>query len=432
MSDSEESVPPLSKKQRVFTQVQNDGSGDEMDEISSTTSTKEEESSRSDTPTLVSRRMGSIGRMKKGWKKCKLQYKCTNFLKEDHGQPIFGIQVNMNVRDGEPVMFATTGCNRVTIYECLDNGKVKVLQAYIDPANDENFYCCAWSYDEVGQPLLAAAGLRGIVRIISPLAMQCIKHFIGHGNAVNELKFHPRDPNLLLSVSKDHTLRIWNIKTDLCVMILGGVDGHRDEVLSADFNIDGSRIVSCGMDHSLKMWKIDTEMFRDAVHASYTYNPAKSNTPFPTVSNHFPDFSTRDIHRNYVDCVKWLGNFVLSKSCENSIICWKPGSLDYTDTNIKASDNTVSILHRFEYRECEIWYMRFCLDYYQKIMALGNQVGKIFVWDLDVEDPTLCRFTKLSHAKCSVAIRQTALSKDGNILLAVTDDGMIWRWDRIK
>jgi len=363
-----------------------------------------------------------------------LSYVYTGHWKENHGHPLFGISINHHLQDPDPVVFATVGYNRVTIYEAIDGG-IKLSQCYADPDTEENFYTAAWSYDkETGRPILAAGGFRGIVRIFSPASMNCIKHFIGHGHAINELKFHPRDPNLLLSVSKDHALRLWNIKTEANIAIFGGVEGHRDEVLSADFNLNGSKIISSGMDHSLKIWRCDTDKINKAVDLSYAYNNKRI---FPTELCHFPDFSTRDIHRNYVDCCKWFGELILSKSCENCIVCWKPDKeeikreLDNKDQNLNA-EHKVVVVHKIGYKDCEIWFVRFSMDFEQKVLALGNQVGKTYIWDLDVSEPSHIRSAVLSHPKCTTAVRQTSLSRDGRFLLTVCDDGTIWRWDKVS
>ena len=53
---------------------------------------------------------------------------------------------------------------------------MKLLQAYVDADSDENFYTCAWTIDdETGRPLLAAAGSRGLIRIVDPVSMTCVK-----------------------------------------------------------------------------------------------------------------------------------------------------------------------------------------------------------------------------------------------------------------
>jgi len=403
-------------------------SGDDVDETSSLGSASTaDNTSRSETPTGLGNRKLKRGRKKFGKNFCKLQYKFVCSFLEDHGQPIFGVQFNHHLKEGQPMIFATAGSNRVAIYECLEREGIKLLQCYADPDSEESFYTLAWSYDEFGNPLLAAAGSRGVIRLFSPTLQLSVKHYIGHGHSINDLKFHPKDNNLLLSVSKDHALRLWNIKTDQCIIIFGGVEGHRDEVLSADFNQHGNKIISCGMDHSLKLWYLDKEKTQKAIAASYL--PGKNGQGFSTINEHFPDFSTRDIHRNYVDCVQWFGELVLSKSCENSIVCWKPSRV--AQDSVAETAFRPVIIHNFYFKDCDIWFMRFSMDFWKKILALGNQSGRTYVWDLDVEEPSQVKYVTLSHARCNSAVRQTALSRDGSVLISVCDDGSIWRWNKV-
>lgn len=96
-----------------------------------------------------------------------------------------------------------------------------MLQCYADPNPNEEYYTCCWSYDSnTTMPILAVAGKNKIIRIINPTTATSNKHFIGHGHSITELKFHPINPSILLSASRDYSVRLWNIQTDVCIAIL--------------------------------------------------------------------------------------------------------------------------------------------------------------------------------------------------------------------
>ncbi|EUB58911.1 Polycomb protein EED [Echinococcus granulosus] len=419
----------------------------------------------------------------------------TAFIRESHGRPIFGVAFNCDNRSSssDPLLFATVGANHVTIYQCRElppppegqdatsNPPIHLLQSFSDASSDEEFYCCAWSCNldarrgvakaSSRQQILAVAGKRGVIRILCPSLSKCLDSLIGHGQAVNELKFHPNHPSLLFSFSKDFTVRLWNIATHVMVCIFGGVEGHRAEVLHGDISLTGDFLLTASMDHTIKIWRLDIPEMRNAVRASFEYTDKRK--PFHTLLQHFPDFSTRDAHGNYVDCARWFGSLVISKSCENAVVVWMPGdiesatspaSLDLHDLlppRLVAIDNSsgrgsgararqmtgvplethCSLLHQLRLPDCDLWYVRFDLHLQQRLLALGTGVGlpRIFLWDLSDLGSTLSLVPKVLHITATGAgnlnnfgaIRQTRFTGDGRILVAVGDNGLVVRFDRV-
>lgn len=92
---------PAAKKQKLSSDENSnpDLSGDENDDAVSIESGTNTE--RPDTPTNTPNAPGrkSWGKGKWKSKKCKYSFKCVNSLKEDHNQPLFGVQFNWHSKE---------------------------------------------------------------------------------------------------------------------------------------------------------------------------------------------------------------------------------------------------------------------------------------------------------------------------------------------
>lgn len=79
------------------------------------------------------------------------------------------------------------------------------------------------------------------------------KNFCGHSNRVFSVKFHPDDPNIVLSGGWDNTLQVWDLRTDSAVRDLYGPHICGDAI-----DIKGDTIVtgSWQANNQLQTWDL--------------------------------------------------------------------------------------------------------------------------------------------------------------------------------
>ena len=251
------------------------------------------------------------------------KYKFSSMLKQEGCQEVYNLAFNF-CHPAYKRVFASISMNRAVVYELADDGGISPLQTYVDENKEENYYALSWARDrEYGTPLLVIAGLNGVVRVLDCHAMDNPRTLKGHGNAINDLKTSPTHPSLVLSASKDESVRLWNLQTGVCVAIFAGYAGHRNEVLSCGFHPSGNFIISSGMDNSVKMWSLQGKV-HELINLSFVWDEGRHGpgASFPTLYEQYPAFSSAEIHTNYVDCAQYFGDAVLSKSIESKIVLW--------------------------------------------------------------------------------------------------------------
>ncbi|KAI2493847.1 hypothetical protein MHU86_20686 [Fragilaria crotonensis] len=127
-----------------------------------------------------------------------------------------------------------------------------------------------------GPQLLCVAGTGAIIKVIDTCRRMLFTTLSGHGDDIYDLRFSPTDEWILLSASKDESLRMWNVKTSTCVAIFAGHEGHRDCVLSVAWHSHGHQFASGGMDTTVKLWAVgEGTDVHDAIARSKSVKPKR-------------------------------------------------------------------------------------------------------------------------------------------------------------
>src|SRR5262245_55418534 len=228
------------------------------------------------------------------------------------------------------------------------------------------------------------------------------------------------------------------------------------------------------MDHAVCLWLCPILFSSSSCLAAPT-DAIPPTTDLPERYS-YPHVSTTAIHSDYVDCVDFHNDFVLSKSArEGKIVLWQirgfdsqrkydsPSSFIQPPTNHEWKETRsafgygVERLMQFEIRHCEPWFMKFGQfsspadpsrlpaaigPGFGTFLAMGNLNGNVYIWDLmafetmnyakteqqpglTLNDPfTLMKpHVTLTVPKLKKMIRMMAWSAWGDWLVAVGDTG---------
>jgi polycomb protein EED len=82
------------------------------------------------------------------------------------------------------------------------------------------------------------------------------------------------------------------------------------------------------MDTSVKIWNLDNILLVDLIERSYT----EAGKDSPGQMFQMPEFSTKNVHNNYIDFVAWVGNALLTNAVCDKVALWMPDNSLYQVT----------------------------------------------------------------------------------------------------
>ncbi|KAI5813902.1 WD40-repeat-containing domain protein [Pyronema omphalodes] len=304
----------------------------------------------------------------------------------------------------EHPIFAVVGGDQVIVARASTE-RYEVIRKFKDDGfGGKGLYCACWTRDQkTGDPLLVVGGKSAIIKVLNVKTGTCVRLLTGHNDEVNDIVRHPTKETVIATTGSDYRIIIWSLhpmhEKQPISIIISGIHGHVQNILTLDFHATGRYLLSGGMDNRINLWVIPED-------------PAEGAGKEKPTQIVRPHFSTNRLHSNYVDCVKWYHDTILSRAAtESKIIHWKIDGFNSSSpfpTLLSAPARTSTILretinyfgppsyrrlHQFSAPNTIPWYLRFGFLYapgLHPMIAIGSTDGRILFWNLEM----LYRFGK--------------------------------------
>jgi hypothetical protein len=149
--------------------------------------------------------------------------------------------------------------------------------------------------------------------------------------------FFSRYPELIITASKDESVRLWNILTGVCVFVFAGEQGHRDQVcgfffvnsilqsihfcvsdfglmqaITCDVSPDGALMATGGVDNTVKIWNLNAllPLIRDSCTQTGTQSTVDMASKIVGALN--PNFKSEDVKDEGAVALSLLANTIES------------------------------------------------------------------------------------------------------------------------
>ena len=298
---------------------------------------------------------------------------------------------------------------------------------------DEDLYTIAFAILKSDQLILACGGLIGFVYILYIEESLKIKELCSNNGDVYALSFPSKilleTHSWLLAGYKNGYTILWDLESsEKLAQFRDFNQNPPSDVSSLDWHVSGDFFVAGHLDTRVLIWEIDEEI------KSFQKDSKKK-----LINKGVPMKGAFDAHSNYVDCVKFWEELLISKDVEGNLLIWTPFK------------ETIFLINAYHYDYYEaIWWIKFTINQKMEVICLGNDNGEIFVYKLkagvftgeneekNIENKK--KYFDFRKEECELifilederkVIRKALITDDEKFLFCISDGGKLW-WKSIK